>query len=202
MGVIMYAATPILTTFFASVLTGKKVTLSKWVYLAVGLCGVIFIVLFPQFETALQSTGSIIGNLLLLSAVTCWSLYMVRAKQVQKNYSLLSILLVLIYTTTIVLLILALTQQVPLIHQLSAVSKVVWKSVFFVAFFATIISYYINQYLIQQAGTTIASLTFYLAPVFGFAFSNILLQETLSLGVIIGTLCIFISIYLVTYKSE
>jgi len=197
----LYGATPILTGIFSYFLFRNKLSFKKWFSILIGLVGVIEVVSLPLLEKKSLFAGSLNGNLLISFAVIIWSLYGVLSKQFQKKFSPVIITSIFIYLATLVFFVLSLTEFSSFNSWFSSIKTSSIFPVLYVAVLGTVGGYILNQYAIKLGGPILASLAFYLSPIFGYFFSFVLLGEKLTAGLTVGTILVFISVVLTTYSK-
>ncbi|MBI4009529.1 DMT family transporter [Candidatus Roizmanbacteria bacterium] len=197
----LYAATPILAGILSYFILRHKLSIKRWLFILLGLVGVIFVVALPIFEKDTLFGGDLKGNLFISFAVAVWSLYVVLSKKFQKQFSPLVITSIFIFLATLIFFFLSLTElkgNANLWQKINSSSTV---AIIYVAVFVTVGGYLLNQYAIKFAGPIAASLTFYILPISGYFFAFFLLGEKITEGLVIGTMLVFISIALTTYSK-
>lgn len=197
----LYAGTPILAGIFSYFILKDKLTFRRWLFILIGLIGVIEVVALPIFNRGSVFSGDLKGNLLISFAVVAWSLYVVMSKPLQKKFSPVVITSIFIFLATIVFFFLGLTEVSNHNGWWSNMKTSSFFAVAYVALIATVGGYLLNQYAIKLGSPILASLSFYFAPIFGYFFSFLLLGEKLTTGLITGTALIFISVALTTYSK-
>ena len=200
-GQMLYAGTPILAGLFSYILYKDKLSFKRWIFIFLGLLGVFLVILLPLFQKNVPFTGSLTGNILISFGVILWSLYFTYSKKFQKLYSPLLITTMFIFVATVFFFFFSLFETQKNFGWWNGLAFNSVIAVLYVAIFATVISYLINQYTIKLAGPVLASLSFYLLPVFAYFSAFLLLGERLTSGLIIGTILVFASVALITYTK-
>ena len=77
-------------------------------------------------------------------------------------------------------------------------SLTAWMNVFALGFFSTAIAFIIYYYLVKAIGATRSSLVTYLIPVFAIMWGVLLLDEPLTLQIIVGGTIILLGVSLTT----
>lgn len=200
MGSVLYAAVPLLTGVVLYFISKENTIVKHFLGLILGFIGVLIIALLPMIEKGNPFAGGLVGNFLLLVAITSWSFYMALSKKLQKNYTPFELTSVFIIVSAVVLL--------PLLF-LDAQSFPGWwqhvgmwgiTSVLYMGIPVTIISYILNQYAIKHGGAVFAGTLFYLLPIFGVVINFLLLGEMVTLGFIMGSLLALLGTYLVVRR--
>ena len=200
-GQMLYAGTPILAGIFSYVIFKNRLTLRKWFYILIGLLGVFLVVFLPKFQKNAAFAGDLKGNILISMGVILWSLYFVYSKQFQKKYSPLLMTSLFIFVATLFFFLLSFIE---IQYNFGWWQNLKTSSIFavlYVSIFGTVLTYLLKQYAIKFAGPILASLSFYLLPIFAYLSAYILLGERLTQGLIIGTILVFISVTLTTYSK-
>ncbi len=197
----LYAATPILTGISAFYLFKDRMQAKKWLSIVIGLIGVALVIFLPLIQKNSLYSGNLQGNILISLGVIVYSIYVVLSKKYQKIYSPLFITSVFIFLGTIVFLLLSLWELKTSSDWLFQLKTQSVYAILYVSIFGTVLSYLLGQYAIKFGGPVLASLAFYLQPIFAYGVSYMLLGEQLTVGLLVGTILVFISIALTTYAK-
>ena len=200
-GQMLYAGTPILAGIFGFLLFKNRLTLKKWLYILIGLLGVFLVIIFPLLQKNTAFAGDLKGNILISIGVILWSLYFVYSKQFQKKYSPLIMTSLFIFVATVVFFLLAFLEIQNNFGWWQSLKTSSIIALLYVSIFGTVLNYLLNQYAIKFGGPILASLSFYLLPIFAYLSAFILLGERITIGLIIGTILVFISVALTTYAK-
>jgi drug/metabolite transporter (DMT)-like permease len=199
-GQLLYAGSPIIVVLLSFLYLKEKVSLKKLFYIFIGLVGTFLVIFLPVIQKGAAFSGDLKGNILISIGVLFYSLYLVLSKPLLKKYSPKFITSVFIMLGTIVFFFLSLTElDTQFWLQLSAPSIY---SVLFISVFGTVLVYVLGQYAIKWGSSLISSLSLYLLPIFAFIYAFFLLGETMTTGLIIGTILVFISVFLTTYSKK
>jgi len=194
----LYAAVPLIAGIFSFSLFKEKLSSKKIFGIIIGFVGVLVIILLPVLGQKNMFNGDLIGNLIIFVAVCSFSLYSVLSKKIQNKFTPLEITMVFILTTILVEVLLipfSLTSNYGWLTHLS------FKAIFGVAYVGIIgtgIYYLIYQFAVKHSTPVVASMTFYLQPIFAFLWAAALLGEKLTTGFIFGVILAFIGVMLVT----
>ncbi|OGK08884.1 hypothetical protein A2767_05045 [Candidatus Roizmanbacteria bacterium RIFCSPHIGHO2_01_FULL_35_10] len=197
----LYAGVPIIVGLIGYFLFGYRMKIQRWIYISLGLFGVLLVTILPLIQKNVPFTGDLKGNLLIILGVMCWSLYAVLSKQYQKKYNPLVITSLFFFTATIVFFFLSFFEFSLAYPWWLALDTGSLVSILYVSLFATVGVYMLNQYSYKYANPVIGSFSLYLLPVFAYFSAYILLGEKLTAGLFIGTVIVFISIALTTYAK-
>lgn len=200
-GQMLYAGAPIITGVISFTFFKNKLSYKKWIYILMGLVGVFLAILLPLIEKNSLYAGDLRGNILISLGVFLFTIYLVCSKQYQKKYSPLVISSVFIFLSTVVFFFLSFLEFSSNNTWWINLSPSSIFAVFYVSVPGTVLAYILVQYAVKFGGSLLASLSYYLLPVFTYIFAFILLGEKLTTGLIVGTLLVFASIALTTYSK-
>lgn len=199
-GQLLYAGIPLLIGLFLYFLFKERITRNKEVGIVVGFLGVFIVVLLPIFETGSKFSGNLLGNLLIIIGVICSALYNIYTKKKQRKFSPFMITAAFIWTTAIVLLPLSLWESSVHYNWWNNLSLSSIFSLIYIAIVSTIIIYLLIQYAIKHGDSILASMQYYLAPIFSYVFASLVLGERLTLGLFIGATLVLLGVYVTTKK--
>lgn len=197
---IIYAITPILTAVTSTKIIAESSSRTKIIGILIGLVGAITILLLPLIERGQGiMSGDALGNLMILGGVVLWSGYNIGSRYltVKKQYSPIAIAASMILISFVCFLFLSIvTNQMNILIPLTTGNN--FPLVLFLAFFVTVLTFIVHQYVIKHTSATTATFTNYLTPVFAFAFDALLLGEVLTPGFFAGSLLVFAGVFVAT----
>lgn len=198
---VMYAAVPIIA-LIASYLILKTPFHKKKIFgVLLGFVGVLIIILTPALGGNSEGVGTIVGNLLVLGAVTSNSLFSVFSKNLQKKYSPLVLTTMMVITTLVVQSVLIISEIPSYGDSLKEITPAGIIGVLYVGIIGTALYYFVYQKIIKKANPVVASMSFYLQPIFSFIWAFFLLGEQLTVGLVIGSILAILGARLVTRKD-
>ena len=200
-GQLLYSATPILVAIFSFVILRKNISAKKWFFVFLGLIGVLFVIVLPLVERKSLHAGNLAGNFLISVGVVFWSLYNTLSKQYLKYFSPISITAIFIFLSAFVFFFLSIPEFMQNHSWISSLQPSSIYAILYLAVGTTLTAYVLNQYAIKFGGPLLASLSFYLLPIFAYISAFILLGEKLTAGLIVGTIIVILSIALTTYTK-
>lgn len=171
----------------------KKIPLSKMMTIGIILSfsGVLSIIFSSNKEISF-SNYHLIGTLVVVLGQFSNAYYTIYAKDLLNNYSSCQIVSYLMSISAVVFFILAIPEMRTI--DFSSLSNSAWISVFYSGIFALWLCNIIWVYAVGQIGSTRTALYQYLLPVCSLWFAYILLNETLVIGQIVGTILILIGL--------
>lgn len=200
-GTVLYAGVPILSAFFLFLIFKKRLSLSKEFGITLGFLGVIFVALLPIIEKGSRFSGNLFGNLLIGVGVISWSLYMVYSKNKLQAFSPFVVTAAFIWVTCITLLPLFLIELMFYPSWWKGMTIPGILSLGYISIISTIVVYLLNQYAIKHGGSILASMQYYLTPIFAFIFAFMLLGEQLTVGLVIGGALALLGVYITTKRQ-
>lgn len=199
---IIGASTPLITAILAHILIHEHTPKEKIVGIIIGLIGALYITLLPLWEQGQSIGGDVWGNILLIIASICWTLYVVGSRHflTTNKYTPLIMAEINFLTLAVVSLVLALvTKQsfyTPRVMDPTYVAVFLYSTIP-----VTVITFGLFQWAIKYLSATTASLKDFIQLIVGVALSIITLKETVNASFIIGSLIVILGISIATGKS-
>jgi drug/metabolite transporter (DMT)-like permease len=199
-GTLLYAGVPLLTALFLFVFFKERLSKRKGIGIIIGFIGVIFIALLPIIEKGTKFSGDLPGNIFIGIAVISWSLYMAFSRRKLESFSPFVITAVFIWVTCIALFpfFLADLRSYPNWWNNLTIPSVI--SVLYSSIISTILAFLLNQYVIKYGGVILASMHYYLLPIFAYLAAFFLLGEMLTTGLVMGSILALLGVYITTKK--
>ena len=199
-GQLLYAGVPLLTAAFLFIIFKERLNVRKVVGITIGFIGVILVVLLPVIEKGMKFSGDLLGNVLIGIGAISWSLYMMYSKKKLDSFSPFIVTAAFIWITCLALFPLFLTDFIsyPNWWQNLTLSSIL--ALGYVSIISTIIVYLSNQYAIKHGGSILASMQYYLYPIFAYISAFLFLGEQLTLGLVIGGTFALLGVYITTKK--
>ena len=198
-GAIIAGLNPASVSLFAHVLLGERFS-RRWKYwgIFISFIGVIFVI---GIQAVLDFRSDyLIGNLLILGAVTCWGLYSSVGKKVMRGKSAFEVTAGAVFFGMMLFGIGATVEQfwkLPIILDFSFIAGII-----ILGFFVTFLGFYFYFNGVKELGASNASIYINLVPVFGTFFSALLLKETIHWTYLIGIVLIVIGITMINYPDD
>ncbi len=199
---IIYTITPLLTLFLASKTIQELYTPRRLYGILLGLFGVAGIMLLPVIEGKASISGNPLGNLLVLCAAFCWTLYIVSSRKAisKKGYEPLAVTTFSMSGAFIIFLLITISTEHRPFLSVALSGFHPWLLLYYGAL-VTAVTFLIHQWAIKHSSATTASLTNYLQPVFAFVYNGIFIGEKLTLGFIIGSIFVLVGTFLATSEQ-
>ena len=177
----------------------KKRNVSKLTFLGllIGIAGVAFVFYQHMFEHHLDN-DLILGLSLSIIAIISWSLGVVfLSRHTLKINPYYGMGWQMIMSSVIVFIIAHFTQPVV---PLASISHNSWMAVLYLIVAGSIISFIAFIYSLKTLPSAISSLFAYVNPIVAIITASILLDEKLTVTILIGTVITLIGVYLVNYS--
>ena len=173
----MLAATnPIMTAVLLSVFYKDKLSLAKIGLLILALFGVVLTITNWHLETLLHMDRNI-GELIMLLAVFCWAAYSLLVKKYIVNFKPIVMSAFAFLTCSAMVFPFALAEG--MINASIHAPASAWGSVIYMALFASVIGYWIQQESIQKIGPAKTNIFINLVPVFSLILAFFILGENI-----------------------
>lgn len=199
---LLYAGVPMIAALIMFFAFGKTLRARQVVGILVGFVGVCLVVLLPVFEKGTPFAGDLIGNLMIGVSVVIFSFWMAYSKPAQERYSPLIVTAAFVNTTALVLLPLSFLDLANHPGWWREVTSLGIFSIAYIAIISTVVIYFLQQTAIKLGGPVVASLAFYLWPIFSYLTAAVVLGERLTTGLVVGGALALAGIYLVTKPSR
>lgn len=190
----MLAATnPIMTAILLAIFYKEKLSLPKIGLLLLALFGVALTITNWQLGTLLDMERNI-GELIMMVAVLCWAGYSILVKKFIHLFKPIVMTAYAFLTCTVMVLPFALFEG--LIKDSVAATPTAWLSALYMAFFASVLGYWVQQSSIQKIGPAKTNIFINLVPVFSLILANLILGEQIPVTKMISGGLIIIAVVL------
>ncbi len=195
---LIFGSTPIVVALLSRLAGHERIGRSATGAALVGFSGV-YLMVWGKEEAGVTAPGRIIGDLLVLGAVICWSAYTVGSRGILREHSPLRVTAV----TTSLGALMMLPPSVPSLmrQDWAAVSVLAWSCLAYSFLFALVICYVLWYRSVRRVGSFRTSIYSNLVPVLGTLFGVWLLGERLTPLVILGGVLVLAGILLTPPES-
>lgn len=184
---------PIFTALFSLAFLGERLSLRKWIGIAISFIGVVIIT-----GTKSQGLSLDLDSLLILFAAICISIYMIIQKPYLKKYTALQLTTYIIWAGTIFLL-----PFLPsLIKALSTAPLNATLAGVYLGIFPSAIAYTTWAYILAQIPASRAATLLYLVPVLAILIAWVWLQEIPTISSLIGGAIVLSGVVLVNTRTQ
>jgi O-acetylserine/cysteine efflux transporter len=191
---IIFGSTPVLVGLLSRLAGHERIGLLGFSGVLLGFFGIYIIVEGGDGGPSSAAGGDIVGNMLIVGAVFCWSSYTVLARDLLRRYSPLRTTAITLAIGTAFLVPAALPQT--LRQDWGGISTIAWAGIVYSFLFALVISYVLWYRSVKKVGNLRTAVYSNLVPVFGTLFGVLLLGDRLTTGLGLGAACILVGIIL------
>lgn len=189
-GSLILGTTPVVVALLSAWAGHERVSLQRWMGVAVSFLG-IYIIVGHRVD---WTTGGSVGDLLMLGSTLCWATYSVASVPLLRVHSPL---VVTGYSITIGAVLYTLV-SLPFLRRVdwSAISTQSWWLMTASAVFALAFAYLIWYTSVQRAGTTRTAAWSNLTPIAAMAIAAVWIGEPVSSTQVVGSLTIFAGLFI------
>ena len=194
---IIMVGTPILVLVFSYFILGEKISRNKIIGIILGFSGAGYLIL--QAGTLSISSGTFIGNIMILINASSYALFLVLVKPLMSKYSPITIMkwlftFGLIYVIPVSFFLLDETD-------FTVIPTNIWFSITYVILFTTVLAYFFNNYSLKNISPTMNSAYIYLQPFLATVVAIVMGKDALSWNEVFAAALIFAGVYFVSLKS-
>jgi drug/metabolite transporter (DMT)-like permease len=193
---LLIAATPVLIALATSVLGDERVGWPHWTGIGLSIAGIYIVV----GQGANTGGSTLRGDLRMIAAVVCWSLYTLGSRPLMRRHSPVGVtgLSMVIGTLLYVPLV---SPHLRTLHA-GAVSGTAWFTIVYSALFALCIAYTIWYAAVREIGSAKTSIYSNLVPVVAMVTAVVFLGEPLAMRKVIGAAAVLAGVALTRMGSE
>lgn len=195
---IIMAINPVAAFVFTAVILGEKISLIRGAGLAVGLTGILFLILHEGRPDL--SSLTFVGNIFTLINTLSWALFTVLIKKMLEKYRPVTVMK-WVFTFGMI-------TNIPAgFHQWSTMDWVsvplhAWFGIGFIVIFATYLGYLLITFGLRRLSPTIVSGYTYTQPIIAAIVASMLGQDTISILKIFSAFLIFTGVFLVSRQQN
>lgn len=186
------ATNPLITSILAAVFLKEHLGVKRFGAILLAFTGIILTVSNGDM-TLLKTFSFNVGDLFMLAAVFCWAVYSIISRKIMDRYSPL-ILTSYSFLVCLVLLIPFVIWEKPA-EYLPKATWAGWASVLYMAIFASVIGYLVQQVSIKTIGASKTAAFINLVPVFSIILSAIILHEKITGVKLLSAVIIITGVY-------
>lgn len=198
---LFYLLTPsfviVLSVFFLQHKIEKKHLLS----VSAGFAGGILLITRSGNTALVQSLGNMKGNVLILTAVCCWALYVTLSKKMSHKYSPLNLIILVNFVTAFLAFLFLLFQGQDIITAFAHAHVLTITNLLFLTVLNSILFFFLYQWAIKLVKPFSVSLSSYIGVLATALLAIPLFGEKITAQLVISGLLIAISSYL-TFKKR
>ena len=195
---ILISTNPIFAFVFAALILREKITLMKGSGLAIGLAGVMMLIL--QNGTPEVGSSTFTGDVITLINTISWALYTVIIKRMLEKYHPVTVMKWTFLFGTLTTLPAGYNEWSTL--DWAAISIRAYLEIGFVVLFATYLGYLLISFGLRRLSPTIVSTYTYTQPVIAAWLATILGQDRVTMVMITSALLIFSGVFVVSWQKK
>jgi len=186
---------PAFTFILSALFLKERPTIKKAMGLTIAFLGLYVIVRYASGQSGQQIDFSYLRYVFItMLAPFCWAIYTILGKPLVARYSPLMVVGGAMIAAVVPLLFLV---RGSLIAKLPALPPSVWLSIAFLSLACTVFAFVIWFGALQRMEASRAASFVYLVPLFGVSFSKLLLDEPITLVLLIGAALLIGGVYLI-----
>lgn len=195
---IILSTNPIFAFIFAALILGERITFMKGTGLAIGLSGVVMLILQNGVPSIESST--FLGDLFSIVNTISWAFYTVIIKKMLEKYHPVTVMK---WT-----FLFGMITNVPLGHsQWSTMDWVsipltIWLEIGFVVIGATYLGYLLITFGLRRLSPTVVSTYTYLQPLIAAYLATLMGQDHISVVMIASAVLIFAGVFVVSFQKK
>ena len=179
---LIIALNPIGIALVSALIGSEPLSLIKTLGVLISVAGAMLVI--SDGHPSLLANGIGGGELVLFGCVLCWSLYSVLGRRTMRDLSPLTAVSYSAVAGALFLFPLALWQG--RVTDLFSYSPHAWASLFYLAFFGTVIGFLWYYQSIKEIGAVRSGVFINFVPLFAMVFGALLLDEPLTVGLLQG----------------
>jgi drug/metabolite transporter (DMT)-like permease len=195
---IILSTNPIFAFVFAAIILKESITFLKGSGLAIGLSGVLLLIL--QNGTPDVASSTFLGDVFTLVNTISWAFYTVIIKRMLEKYHPVTVMKWTFLFGMIVNVPAGYNQFSTM--DWSSISFKAWLEIAFVVIFATYLGYLLISYGLRRLSPTIVSTYTYIQPVIAAYLASVLGQDHIDLVMIISAFLIFAGVFVVSRQKN
>jgi drug/metabolite transporter (DMT)-like permease len=195
---IIVSTNPIFAFVFAAIILKENITLLKGVGLAIGLTGVMMLIL--QKGTPDISSTTFIGDIYTLVNTISWAFYTVIIKRMVEKYHPVTVMKWTFMFAMLTTIPLGYNQWSTM--DWSAISFNGWLGIGFVVFFATYVGYLLISFGLRRLSPTIVSTYTYINPIIAAFLASIVGQDRINIVMVFAAFLIFTGVFVVSLQKN
>lgn len=196
-----YLLTPAFVVILSFLFLQHKIERRHLLSIAAGFTGGLLLVFRSGNAELVQSLGNMKGNILILSAVACWSIYVTLSKKYSHKYSPLNLIMLVNFTTAFLAFLFLCIKKQDIFTAFAHAHPLTIINLMLLVVFNSIFLFFLYQWAIKLVKPFSVSLSSYLSLLTTAIIAIPLFGEKITVQLIVSGLLIGISSYL-TFKKR
>ncbi|MFG6496129.1 DMT family transporter [Fictibacillus sp. UD] len=191
-------STPIIIFILSFIWLGERLNAKQVAGAILSIAGLLFIISKGSLEVLLQFSFNR-GDLIVIAAVICWSIYSLLIKRYAGKLPT--------YSTFIVSMVLGIMILLPFFIKEAQDTEIVWSTgsiltILYTGIFASIVAFISWNTAVERVGPNKAGIFLNLIPVFAATFAVLFIDETLAYYQAVGGALVILGVYLSTRVTK
>ena len=195
---IILSTNPIFAFIFAALILKERISFLKGTGLAIGLSGVLMLIL--QNGTPDMASSTFIGDVFTLVNTISWAFYTVIIKRMLEKYHPITVMKWTFFFGMFTTIPIGYNQWST--TDWSAISLNAWLGIGFVVVFATFLGYLLISFGLRRLSPTIVSVYIYMQPVIAAYIATMIGQDHITVVMIVSALLIFAGVFVVSRQKN
>jgi len=195
---IILATNPIFAFIFAAFILKEKISFLKGGGLAIGLVGVLLLIL--QNGTPDMASSTFLGDVYTLINTISWAFYTVIIKRMLEKYHPITVMKWTFFFGMFTVIPIGYNQWSTM--DWTSISLNGWLGIGFVVIFSTYLGYLLISFGLRRLSPTIVSIYIYMQPVIAAYIATIFGQDHITLVMVISAILIFAGVFFVSRQKK
>jgi drug/metabolite transporter (DMT)-like permease len=195
---IILSINPVAAFVFAAIILKERISLIRGIGLAVGLSGILMLILHEGRPDLGSST--FLGNIYTLVNTLSWAFYTVIIKRMLEKYHPVTVMKWTFLFGMIANIPAGYSEWTTTVW--SAITLNGWLAIGFVVVFATYLGYLLISFGLKRLSPTIVSSYTYMQPVIAAIVASIVGQDSLNMAKVVSSILIFSGVFLVSRQQK
>lgn len=195
---IIISTNPIFAFILAAMILGERITFLKGTGMAIGLSGVLMLIL--QNGTPDISSSTFIGDVFTLVNTISWAFYTVIIKRMLDKYHPVTVMKWTFFFGMFTTIPAGYTQLSAM--NWSSIPLSAWLGIGFIVVFATFLGYLLITFGLRRLSPTIVSTYTYTQPIIAAYIATLMGQDHIDFVMVISALLIFTGVFVVSRQKQ
>lgn len=195
---IILSTNPIFAFIFAALILRERISFLKGAGLAIGLAGVLLLIL--QNGTPDLSSSTFLGDVFTLINTISWAFYTVIIKRMLEKYHPITVMKWTFFFGMFTTIPIGYNQLS--VMDWSSVSVIGWMGIAYVVVLSTFMGYLLLTYGLRRLSPTIVSIYVYMQPIIAAYVATLIGQDRLDLVMVISAIMIFAGVFFVSKQKK
>lgn len=195
---IILATNPIFAFVFAALILKERISFMKGAGLAIGLAGVLMLIL--QNGTPDLGSSTFLGDIYTLVNTISWAFYTVIIKRMLEKYHPITVMKWTFFFGMFTTIPVGYHQWS--VMEWSSISLNGWLGIAFVVVLSTFVGYLLLTYGLRRLSPTIVSIYIYMQPVIAAYVATLIGQDRIDVIMVVSALMIFAGVFFVSKQKK